>query len=215
MNRKTRRRMFGKNWRMLVLGVSLLNAPLLMAPARAQNDADIAGWKTEFQNAPKADVAGARAAYGALLEKLLPGMSAADYDTRARAQDAFEKAALNSARPGAEAERAGAVQAILAKVGADTPQLAREWLLKQLEQIGKADAVPTLIGLIGDADMVIRNRALRGLASNSSPEAEAALLTALKGATAADSRIALINPLAYRRSTAAVAPKRAKTAVGH
>ena len=93
MNRKTRRRMFGKNWRMLVLGVSLLNAPLLMAPARAQSDADIAGWKTEFQNAPKTDMAGAKAAYGALLEKLLPGMSAADYDTRARAQDAFEKAA--------------------------------------------------------------------------------------------------------------------------
>ncbi len=206
MNRKTRRRTFGKNWRMLVLGAALLNAPLLLSTARAQSDADIAAWKTEFQNAPKTNVASARTAYAALLDKLLPGMANADYDTRYRAQDAWEKIALNSARPGAESERAGAVQAMLAKIGADTPPIAREWLLKQLESIGRADAVPALTPLINDADMVIRNRALRGLAANSSPEAETALLNALQRATTPETRIAFINALAYRRSEAAVAP---------
>lgn len=206
MNRKTRRRTLGKNWRMLVLGVSLLNAPLLVNPARAQSEADITGWKTEFQNAPKADMAGAKIAYAGLLEKLLPGMADANYDTRARSQDAWEKISLNSARPGAEAERAGAVQAMLAKIGPGTPQLAREWLLKQLEHIGRADAVPALGALINDADMVIRNRALRGLAANPSPEAENVLLNALKNATTPETRIAFINPLAYRHSEAAVAP---------
>lgn len=203
MNRDTRRRL--RRLPLALLLGALLGAMPLARPVLAQNDGEIAGWKNEFKNAPKTDAVQARAAYSALLDKLLPGMSNPDYATQARTQDAWEKVAVNAGRPGAEVERAAVVQLILGHIGANEPQLTRVWMLKQLEHIGRADAVPALAALINDPDIVARGRVLRALASNPSPEAGQALRDALGKATTPEMKVALINELGYRQEVGATA----------
>lgn len=203
MNRESRRRL--RRWPLALLLGALMGFSPLSQPVMAQSDAEINGWKTELQNAPKGDMAASKAAYSALLEKLLPGMSSPDYGLQARTQDAWEKVAVNAGRPGAEAERAGAVQAMLPQLGPAVPQLTRVWMIKQLGQIGRADAVPALAALINEPDIVVRGRVLRALAENTSAEAGVALRDALAKATTAEMKVALINELGYRRDAAATA----------
>ena len=205
MNRETRRRAKRslRRWPLALLLGALLGMPPLSRPVLAQSDGEIAGWKTELQNAPKGDMAAAKAAYSALLMKLLPGMSDADYGTQARTQDAWEKIAVNAGRPGAETERAAAVQVMLPQISAAVPQLTRVWMIKQLGQIGRADAVPALAALINEPDVVVRGRVLRALAENPSPEAGAALREALGKAASAEMKVALINEIGYRRDAMA------------
>ncbi len=216
MNRETRRRAKRqlRRWPLALLLGALLGFSPLARPVLAQSDGEIAGWKTAFQAAPKADVAAAKAAYSALLEKLLPGMSNPDYGTQARTQDAWEKAAVNAGRPGAESERAGAVQAMMGHFGPDVPQLTRVWMIKQLGHIGRAEAVPALAALINEPDIVVRGRVLRALAENPSVEAGAALRDALGKATAPEMKVALINEVGYRRDAAATASLAAMLAPG-
>lgn len=212
MNRNTRRQL--KRLPLALLLGALLGFSPLARPVLAQSDAEINGWKTELQNAPKGDAAAAKAACSALLDKLLPGMNSPDYGTQARTQDAWEKVAVNAGRPGAEAERAGAVQAMLPHIGAQTPQLTRVWMIKQLGHIGRADVVPALAALVNEPDAVVRDRVLRALAENPAPEAGAALRDALGKATSAEMKVALINKLGYRRDSAATAQLTAMLAPG-
>lgn len=220
MNRETRRQTQSfarrrlRRWPLALLLGALAGFSPLARPVFAQSDADINGWKTDFQNAPKADMTAAKTAYSTLLEKLLPGMSSPDYGTQARTQDAWEKAAVNAGRPGAEAERAAAVQAMLPHLGANEPQLTRVWMVKQIGQIGRADAVPALVALINEPDFVVRDRVLRALADIPMPEASAALRDALTRAATPEMKVALINELGYRRDAAATAQLTALLAPG-
>ncbi len=98
--------------------------------------------------------------------------------------------------------------------GPDVPQLTRVWMIKQLGQIGRADAVPSLAALINEPDIVVRGRVLRALTENPSAEAGAALREALGKATTPDMKVALINELGYRRDAAATAQIAAMLAPG-
>lgn len=138
------------------------------------------------------------------LDTLVPDAADDDIQKRANAQKAIEVLAMNAARPGAEAERAAASKALAAKLGAATPQLARVWLLRQLQLIGRAEAVPAVAALLDDKDLLIRESARRALQWNPAPEAAAPLRAALAKATDPAWRVAMINALAGRNDTASV-----------
>ena len=198
----TRDRSTGR-WRIWLVGGALLTASL--APVFTSN-----AWAQGDQSTLIAEFKGETAAqtrtpsqwqsdYTKVLEAMLPGMSSDDLNVQRETQGNWERITLHAARPGAEAQRAALVAAMLAKTGAATPQVSRIWLLKMVEWIGRADAVPALVNLLSDADAEIAERARRALANNPSVEATQALRTALKNATAPEKKVAFINALAFRR----------------
>lgn len=137
------------------------------------------------------------------LDTLVPDSASDDLQKRANAMKAIEVLAMNAARPGAEAERAAVSQALAARLGAATPQLARVWIIRQLQLIGKAEVVPVLTGLLNDKDDLVRESARRALQYNPSAEAGAALRAALDKATDPAWKIALINAVSQRKDAAA------------
>jgi len=139
------------------------------------------------------------------LDTLVPDSASDDLQKRANALKAIEVLALNSARPGAEAERAAVSQALAAKVGAATPQFARVWIIRQLQAIGKAEVVPVLTGLLDDKEVIIRETARRALQYNPSAEAGAALRAALDKAADPAWKIAMINAVSQRKDAAGTA----------
>jgi len=136
------------------------------------------------------------------LDTLVPESASDDLQKRANAMKAIEALAMNAARPGAEAERAAVSQALAAKVGAATPQLARVWIIRQLQLIGKTEVVPVLTGLLDDKDALVRESARRALQYNPSAEAGAALRAALDKAADPAWKIAMINAVSQRRDAA-------------
>jgi HEAT repeat protein len=138
------------------------------------------------------------------LDALLPELSADNLDARKAAREKFEDLCTNAARPGAEEDRAAASKAVVGLLGKDIPAATRVWLLRELWLIGGAECVPALAGLLGHADEETRDAARRALQKNPSPEAAAALVTALDGAQAPAVRAALLNALGGRGETAAV-----------
>jgi HEAT repeat protein len=193
--------------RFLAVALSLALAPALFVFPQTASAQDVEALMREMHGeatAPARDAAAWQAAYTQVLASLLPAMSDADLGKRGAAQNSWEKIVLRASRPNAEAERAGVSRAMLAQVGAGTPLEARLWLLKMLEWSGRAEAVPTLAGLLNDADAQVAERARRALANNSAPEAGAALLSALGNATAPEKKVVLINALGFRREAGAV-----------
>jgi HEAT repeat protein len=138
------------------------------------------------------------------LDTLVPDSASDDLQKRANAQKAIEVLALNAARPGAEAERAAASKALAAKLGPATPQMARVWLLRQLQLIGRAEAVPAVSALLDDKDPLIRESARRALEWNPAPQAAAPLRAALAKAAEPAWRVAMINALAGRNDAGSV-----------
>lgn len=143
-------------------------------------------------------------AFLATLDRLLPPMGAADVAERQAAQQEFQDLCFALGTPGRDAERDAACKEMLARLGTATPKPARLWLLKQLQSIGKVECVQPLSGLLGNAEVEIRQAALRALTDNPSPEATRLLELRLKGAADSATRLALIHALAYRASPTSV-----------
>ena len=139
------------------------------------------------------------------LDTLVPDSAGDDLQKRANAMKAIEVMAMNAARPGAEAERAAVSQALAAKLVPATPQMARVWIIRQLQLIGKAEVVPVLTGLLDDKELIIRETARRALQYNPSAEAAAALRAALDKATDPAWKIAMINAVSQRKDAAGTA----------
>lgn len=181
-------------------------APGFIQPAQAQGDQSTLIAEFKGESAPQTRTPSQwQSDYSKVLESMLPAMSSDNLDTQRDAQGNWERITLHAARPGAEAERAALVAAMLAKTGAATPQVSRIWLLKMVEWIGRADAVPALVNLLSDLDAEIAERARRALANNPSPEAAQALRTALQTATTPQRKVAFINALSFRRDTQSIA----------
>ena len=143
------------------------------------------------------------AAYAQVLESLLPNMASTDLPTRNSAENTWERVSLHAGQPGHEAQRVAAATAMLPKLAATTPQFPRVWLLKQLEHVGGAESVPSLVGLLNDNDTLVKEQARRALSNNPSRAAEQLLIAELGKAAAPEWRLAIINALGYRRSAAA------------
>ena len=118
---------------------------------------------------------------------------------------ALEKLAANSARPGAEKERA-AFASILCAKASDTklPVTVRFIMLRQLALIGGPESVEPLTALFLDADPQVRDYARQALELNSDPRATAVLLTTLGKGGDARWQTGLIHSLGQRHATAAV-----------
>jgi HEAT repeat protein len=196
----------------VALGATFLSSALLGTPSSslaqtADNDTLMREMRGEA-TPPARDAAQWQAAYAQVLGALLPDMGGDDLGKRGNAQNAWEKMVLRSSRPGAEAQRLGVSNAMIARLGADTPLEARLWLLKMLEWGGRAEAVPALVPLLNDANGQVSERARRALANNSAPEASSALRSALDKAATPAARMALLNALGFRRDGGSVASVR-------
>jgi HEAT repeat protein len=135
------------------------------------------------------------AIYAKVFDALLPGLGSDEAGKRGGPQSTIERIVFNASRPGAEA-RAVCSNAIVAKLGG-APAAAKPWLIRQLERIGRAEAVPQLAKCLADPDALIRESARRALMKNPAPEAGEALRAALASADT-PWRVALINALAVR-----------------
>ena len=138
------------------------------------------------------------AAYTLVLTPLLADMGSEDPGRRSGAQSVLERIAFRASRPGAEVERVACSKAIAAALGLRVGPLARVWLLRQLERIGREEAVAQVAAMLADGDATVRESARRALQKNPSREANAALQKALGSADTAW-RIAVFNALGQRR----------------
>ena len=96
----------------------------------------------------------------------------------------LERIAFRASRPGADADRAACSKAIAARLGPQSGPLGRAWMLRQLERIGREEAVPQIAQLLTDNDALVRESARRALQKNPSNEANAALQKAVGSADA-------------------------------
>lgn len=182
---------------LLAVAILLAGATALVAeePNVGELTRELTGEKPAAERTP----AQLDAAYNAVIEALMPDMGNEDPGKRGGPQGRLERIAFHACRPGAEAERAACAKAVAARLGPDAGPLGRVWLLRQLERIGRAEVVPQVARLLGDADALIRESARRALQKNSSKEANAALQEALGSAGEPAWRVAILNALAERR----------------
>ncbi len=142
------------------------------------------------------------------LDDLLPAMSAEKIPDRSNAEKKWEEICFQLGEPGQETQRLEACKLMDAKLGKDTAEPVRLWMLRQLERIGKDECVGAAADLLGDKNAKIRDAARRVLTNNPSPKANAALLAKMQGTGENEFKVALLNSLGYRAdpgSTAAVA----------
>jgi HEAT repeat protein len=151
--------------------------------------------------------------YNRVLDALLPEMNSTDTHKQGAALEAWQRIGIHAARPGAEAARNAVVSATILKLTPNIPATTRLYLLKLVERVGRAEAVPVLATALNDNDPVMRDAARRALQSNPSAEAGTILRTALERAVSTspatqqldnDSTIGLINAVGYRRDTASI-----------
>jgi hypothetical protein len=141
---------------------------------------------------------------GAAAEKkavgdLIPKLADAKVENRYSAQMALQDMASNASKPdnGEARRRLGKV---LAAKAADrtVPQPARVWIVRQLENMGGAEAVGALTKVMNGKDAELRECARRALEKNPAPTATASLRAALAKASDATWRVGLMNSLGQR-----------------
>jgi HEAT repeat protein len=187
---------------LLIVAAALLLVPVAHAAAADITDLtqQLAGDKPAAQRTDQERTE----AYTAVLQSLLADLATEDAGKRSAAQSTLERIAFHASRPDAESERSACAGAIAAQFANDTPVLAKFWLIRQLERIGRAESVASLARLLEDADPSVRDCARRALAKNPAPESAEPLRKTLAAADTATWQIALINAIASRRDPADV-----------
>ena len=191
--------------------LSLLAATIILAGATLLGAADkltIDELTREFKGerpALERSPAELAACYALVLDDLSPNLGNDDPGKRSGPQTTLEQIAFRAGRPGAEADRLACSQAIAAKLGPTPGPLGRIWLLKQLERIGRAEAVPAIAQLLADQDANVRESARRALQKNPDPAANTALQQAFAAANTPAWKTALMNALAERNDPANLA----------
>jgi HEAT repeat protein len=137
-----------------------------------------------------------------VFRELLPGMGAADPGTRREPQQRWQQICLEAGAPGNEKLRQEVCALMTDRLGPPVQAEARVWLLKQLEQVGRAESVAATAAALDAEEDTVRDAAARALAANPAPEATAALTKKLPDA--GKHKVALLNALAYRADKAAV-----------
>lgn len=141
-------------------------------------------------------------AFGKAIQPLLPELAKGD----AKALEALEAAVHQAARPGAEAERLACCGAIVKLLPTAPNTETKIWLIKQLQNIGRAESVLALDRMLYDPDAWLRETARCALQNNPAPEAAAALRLALTKATDSKWQAALALALGARKDEASVIP---------
>jgi HEAT repeat protein len=143
------------------------------------------------------------ASLAASFEKLLPGM------TGKEAQQDWQEICFRVGAPGNEELRLSACKLMAARLEPATPAATRIWLLRQLQQLGRAESVTAVAALLNDPDALVRDSAVRCLANIQTPEATQAVLAKLPTVDA-KTKIGLLNSLARRGDKTAAIPVLAK-----
>lgn len=143
-------------------------------------------------------------AYAKVLDALLPDMGDEDVGKQDRSQRTLERIAFRAGRPGAETDRAACAKALAGRLGPQVPAAARVWMLRQIQRIGRAEAVNALAKALADKDAHVRESARRALEKNPSRQAGEALGKAVASASQPAWRAAVINALAGRSDAATV-----------
>ncbi len=191
--------------RALLLLLPLLLATLAAPVAAADpNPDDLIKQMTGEAEAPKRSAAEWQTAYRTVLDHLLPAMGSESVNERGEAQRRFEDVALAAGRPGAEVQRQALGTVMADALGRTDNVEAKAWLLRQLQYIGGAEAVPALVKAMASDNARVAECARRALQAGDSDAAGDALRDTLAGATKADAQVALINAVADRRDAKAV-----------
>lgn len=144
-------------------------------------------------------------ASAASLDELIPRLADPVVTNRYAAQMELQALAADAAKPGNEAARLALSKQLAAKAAdAAVPQPARVWIVRQLEHIGRGEAVPALCALLRDADAELRECARRALEKNPDAKAVDCLRSALRQATDPVWKIGLVHSLGERRDAQAV-----------
>jgi HEAT repeat protein len=193
--------------RISVVAMATLALSVMAASAGAQSTDELINQLCGKAQAPAHDVAQLAEAYQKAFDYLLPLMSAQDVGSRYAPQILLQDMGSYAARPGAEIERETLAKVLVKNV--DQPNLdgtVRNWIVLQLERIGKGESVPCLAKLMTAPDENLRDFARRALEKNPDPAATDALLKALADAKEPKWKIGLINALGTRRATTALEP---------
>ena len=187
-----------------VAGLLLASATFLGAADKlsvGELTAELKGERPAIERTP----AQLEAVYTEVLDNLMPDLGNEDPGKRSGPQGTLERIAFRASRPGADADREACAKVMAAKLGRTEAPLGRIWLLKQLERIGRAEAVSAIAPLLGDQDANVRESARRALQKNPAPAANAALQSALADASTPAWKSALMNALAERNDPANLA----------
>lgn len=125
-----------------------------------------APWRTEAQLTD---------AYLRVIDALMPGLSDPDELLRQPAEQTLEDICVRAGRPGAEQERKAVCRAMSARLGTETAEPARLWLLRQLARIGKSESVAAIAAQLSNENAIVRDAARRALENNPDRKATATL----------------------------------------
>lgn len=132
------------------------------------------------------------------IKDLLPGLNARKIEDRADAQRKCESICLQAGAPN-NTVREPLCRAIGELLGTQEPKPhARIFLIKQLERIGGEESVPTLVSMLQDKRMGVRDAARRALATNPSSDATKHLSDYYATATEFQDKKSTLNALGYR-----------------
>jgi HEAT repeat protein len=150
-------------------------------------------------------ILGNAADYASTVQDLIPKLANANVRDRYDAQMQLQDLASQSSRPGHAAEREALGKVLAAKAADVTvPQPARVWIVRQLEYMGQAEAVPALNQLLNGDEAELRECARRALEKNPAGEAATCLRQALAKATDTAWKTGLLNSLGERMDAGAV-----------
>ncbi|MFO1531023.1 MAG: HEAT repeat domain-containing protein [Kiritimatiellia bacterium] len=139
------------------------------------------------------------------LDELVTRLGAADVGSRYDAQMQILNMAATASAPGNDARRAEIAAAFAARASdAAVAQPARVWLVRQLEHMGRGEAVPALTALLNGPDAELREGARRALQKNSDPAAADSLRAALEKGGDASWKTGLAFALGEKRDPASV-----------
>ncbi|MBI5864066.1 MAG: HEAT repeat domain-containing protein, partial [Planctomycetes bacterium] len=182
-------------------------APVSEQPAAAQqkNAERTAAAPTPAAPAPaQAAPATTGSDYQKSVDALIPGLAAEQIPDREQPQRELERLSNEAGRPGAEPQRDALCAAMIRRLGPDTPNATRLWILRKLEIIGTDACVPTLSACLEEADSELRDAARRTLQRFGTPTALNALAAALDRAKDPEWKVALLNALGTFRPAPAV-----------
>ncbi|MFT4641504.1 MAG: HEAT repeat protein [Verrucomicrobiales bacterium] len=138
------------------------------------------------------------------LDALLDGISQPDEAARYEPRMALRDLTSAASTPGSKS-RDATIKLLLDRLGkSETSNAAKAWILRQLENIGRAESVPALTKMMGSPFHHLRESARRALEQNLSSEASAAMRSLAEKEKDRGLKRALIHSLGQRRDAEAV-----------
>ncbi len=161
---------------------------------------------TPFQNVMNKVFGSRDVAEKQAVEELIPQLADPEVKNRYAAQMKLQDLASDASKPGNSRKRKALGRVLAAKAAdASVPQPARVWIVRQLEYMGRDEAVSALAKLLRDKDAELAECARRALEKNPASAATTVLRNALGKASDPVMKIGLINSLGERGDAKSVA----------